>query len=114
MSEERILNFNNFYLPPTGGPLYWRDEVTGVLSSAIWNFINSNASTGADVMPTARQLKIVQEYLEYYIHAPCWDIPDNAFADELEELRQSSKRMRTEKEIHDWIFRALEIGIDPL
>lgn len=104
--DEKTFEMPNFYLPPTGGPLYWRDEQSGVLPAAVWAFINKTADD--------EQLKIFQEYLEYYIHAPCWNLPGNPFAGELEELRQSSKTMRTEAEIFAWIFKALDIGIDPI
>jgi hypothetical protein len=101
---------NNFQMPqiyllPTGGPLYWRNEQTGVLTAAVFAYLNRD--------PTGDQLELVRKYLEYYIHAPCWNVVDS-FEDELEELRRSSKTIKTYGEIHDWIFRALEIGIDPL
>jgi len=103
---KQAVSIPRIYMLPTGGPMYWRNEQSGVLPAAVWSYLHHTA--------TEQQLSLLREYLEYYIHAPCWDIPDNAFLEELEELRQSSKTMRTTKEIHDWIFRALEIGIDPL
>lgn len=103
--SEKTFSIPQIYLPPVGGPLYWRNEQSGVLPAAVWAYLNHCA--------TDSQLKLLSEYLEYYIHAPCWDLP-GGFLGELEELRQSSKTMRTEKEIHDWIFKALNVGIDPL
>lgn len=106
MSRQKDFIIPKTYLLPTGGPLYWRDEVSGVLTTAVLAYLNDTASDAS--------LKLLADYLEYYIHAPCWDIPGNAFADELAELRRSSKTMQTAEEIDDWISRAMDIGIDPL
>lgn len=106
VNKPEAFKIPKIYVSPTGGPLYWRNETSGVLPAAVWAYLNESA--------TGEQLELLGNYLEYYIHAPCWDIPGNAFADELEELRQSSKTLRARQEIHDWIFRALDIGIDPL
>jgi hypothetical protein len=93
------------YLPPTGGPLYWRNEQSGVLPAAVTAFIHKQADVD--------QLKLVAQYIEYYIHAPCWNQAENGFADELANLRESSKTLLNEHDIFVWIFKALEIGIDP-
>jgi hypothetical protein len=93
------------YLPPTGGPLYWRNEQSGVLAAAVKAFIQKRAA--------ADQLKLVAQYIEYYIHAPCWNQAATCFADELAHLRESSKSLLNEHDIFVWIFKALEIGIDP-
>lgn len=90
-TSEKILKIPQIYLPPVGGPLYWRNEESGVLPAAVSAYLHHTA--------TISQLKLLSEYLEYYIHAPCWDLP-GGFAEELADLRQTSKTMQTKEEIH--------------
>ena len=112
-NEKTEFKIPRFYVPPRGGPLYWRNEQSGVLPDAIWAFINFQADR-TNPEPTERQLKICRAYLDYYIFAPCWDFPDNAFAEELSALREKVKNLQTPDDISQWIFKCLELGIDPL
>jgi hypothetical protein len=86
-------------------PLNWRDEQSGVLPAAVMAYLENKA--------TGEQLELVANFINYYIHAPVWDIPDNAFEDELKQLRESSKTLKTQQEIHEWIYKSMDIGLDP-
>jgi len=96
----------NWYRPPLGLPLRWQDEQSGELPAAIMAYFHHKEQ------PMLRlQIKLVLDYLRYYIHAPCWmyDPPE-----ELAELRSRVETLSTEEEIDAWIQDCLEIGIDPL
>jgi len=54
----------------------------------------------------------MRDYLEHYIKAPCWDTP--VFEAKLKQLREAAQTLRTVEEIHDWIHKCLDIGMDPL
>lgn len=107
----------NFYVPPLGGPLYWGNEQSGVLPSAVMAYFAYKTNHGPALL--RGQWKLIIEYATYYINAPCWD--DNPHHDEetraqLAALRERAKRLtpETEQEFDAWIKDCLEIGIDPL
>lgn len=99
------------YMPPYGTPLYWKDEVTGVLGEAIWAYVAHGAEPQNFPAPTAEQLALLVAYLQYEIGAPCWRDSGNG---ELERLREQAGQMTTVAEIDAWIQGCLQIGIDPL
>lgn len=98
----------NFYRPPLNLPLYWRDEVSGALPCAIEAYLDNRIS-GLTV--TDEQITLIREYLVHYIDAPCWDSEE--FASELKELRASVRELDSATEISEWIFKSMEIGLDP-
>lgn len=112
-TEKTRISMPQVYLPPTGGPLYWRDEESGILKEAVWAFINHNADN-AHPAPSAGELSLLRDYLKYYINAPCWNFSDNAFSDELAMLQVGARAIKTNEDICKWLTRSLEIGIDPL
>lgn len=101
------------YLPPFGTPLYWMDEMTGVLTKAIYAFNAHCAYPKTQKQPTDEQRQLVIAYLRYVIYAPCWE-QAGGFVEELAQLRSQAATMQTEDEINAWIMGCLEIGIDPL
>lgn len=100
-----------FYSTPLGGPVYWRDDLTGKLPGAITACLDYLIEEGAE--PTAEQIKLVVDYLNYYICAPCWELAEE-LAEELHALRVRSQTLATCDEIAAWIRACLDIGIDPL
>lgn len=114
MSDFRI---PNFYLLPLGGPLNWGDEQSGVLVKAVMAYLNHKET------PMFRpHMKILVEYLRYYIHAPCWDENPHHDSETRAQLADMRKRILAiqngplgdEREIERWIMDCLEMGIDPL
>lgn len=97
------------YRAPFGLPFYWKDEQSGVLPAAIIAF--SLHRTGGPP-PTDEQMEIVCAWMRYYIHAPCWQDPDQDGT--LERLRTDAFNLRTSDDVAGWISRCLEIGLDPL
>jgi hypothetical protein len=97
------------YKDPLGLPFYWEDEVSGELRKAVHAYLD-HAIDGKPF--TAPQIELVRDYLQHWINAPCWDAP--AFEAELKDLRETVRTLRTAESIHDWIHKALEIGMDPL
>jgi hypothetical protein len=87
------------YLPPTNGPLYWADEASGVLRSAVWAFFHRQED--------ARQLRVIIEYVQYWVNAPCWAGPG------LQGLREAAATMRTRADVEGVVRRGLRLGIDP-
>lgn len=99
----------DFYRPPLGLPLNWRDEVSGVLSGAVAAYLDNRV----DGKPIgAHDLDLVREYIVHYIDAPCWD--NDEFSQELAFLRRTARELRTPENIGKWIRDAMEIGLDPL
>ena len=111
MSEEiRVTIFQhkripNIYRPPLGLPLNWRDEASGELPRAVFNFFSSQQLTAAEI-------SLVAEYCQHYINAPCWDAT-GGFPNELAALRESAATLSSVSEISQWINACLEIAIDP-
>lgn len=97
-----------FYRPPLGLPLRWQDEQSGVLPNAIKAFFKNEANE--------EQISLVKAWLKYYIDAPCWI--KNATEDEtrtaMATLRETVEALKEANEILDWIYKCLELGIDPL
>ena len=99
----------DYYRPPLAAPLRWQDDQTGELPAAVMAYF--------DRKQTPEQLELVRDYCQYYINAPCWD--NNPYNDEenrreLREVREAIKRVKTHKELNDWIYQCLDMGIDPL
>ena len=93
------------YRPPLGLPLYWRDEVSGVLPAAVWAYLHHMA--GAGPAPTAEQLALVIDYARYFIEAPCWS------GEELPELRRRARQLSTLEDLAAWVEAAFRSALDP-
>lgn len=98
------------YPNPGGLPFYWQDEVSGQLAAAI-NALLDHKVDGAPA-PNEAQLSLIQQYLDHYIHAPCWE--GTPLDDELAELRRQAPAIKTVIDIDAFISKALAIGLDPL
>ena len=99
----------------SGLPLNWRDEVTGVLPTAVMRYLNHRIDgTSIDEI----DLELVRAYLQHFIEAPCWnhmnDIPEMGMASDLADLRRDVRDLKTPDAIAAWIHRCLDLGIDPL
>lgn len=107
-----ILSFEmpTTYVLPYGTPLYWRDEMTGVLGVAVWAYISHSAEAQNHPVPTREQLMLLVAYLRYVINAPCWEDDTG----ELERLRTDIGTLTSVGDVQAWIMRCLQIGIDPL
>jgi hypothetical protein len=107
------------YMLPLGVPVYWRDEVSGILPAAVWAYIKFRAPVEGEtpIPPTEMQLKILIEFLRYYIDAPCWSLNTAAcqeMAADLSSLRGDIRAAKTTDDVGAWISRCLDLGIDPL
>lgn len=105
-------------VPAALPPLYWRNEQSGVLAHAI-NAYLSDQTGGAPC--TTDDVRAVCEYLQQWINAPCWtqsaqecDAGYSELTAELVQLRADVVKLKTSDEIHLWLMRALDLGIDPL
>lgn len=93
------------YVPPFGTPLYWGNEQSGVLRAAVMAFYATSLGKGTC---SESELRLVIDYAQYVIGAPCWQGP------EIEALRESAKHLRSVTDINRWIGECLSEGIDPL
>lgn len=109
MNHTHTFQFPTTYLAPRGTPLYWRDEMSGVLPAAIWAYIAHVAEPLTAPAPAPEQLGLVIAYLRYVIAAPCWK-GDR----ELAALRAGAGKLATLRDVRAWIGRAVKLGIDPL
>ena len=100
----------NDYSRDLGLPLRWQDERSGMLPAAVKAFINAQVE-GRYAEVTAEQLGLVREWIEYYVNAPCWEQGDT---DKLDRLRKEVQGLKSMVEINKFIFKCMEIGLDPL
>lgn len=92
-------------------PKYWMDETSGVLRAVVRAYLNNPESlNGADV-------RVMVSYLYQWIASPVWDMNpqhDEVSLQALAFLRESVKRIRTGRDVSNWLLAALVHGIDPL
>lgn len=93
------------YLARSGLPLFWMNEASGQLQAAMQAYLDGTM--------TPEQTELVIDYFRYFIQAPCWEsAPDGAGY--LAELRALAAAMDTPADIHAFVGRCLEFGIDPI
>ena len=97
------------YKPPLGLPFHWQHEVSGRLATAVTAYLDNriHKETIAE-----EDVTILREYLVHYINAPCWN--NEEFASQLTALRSSAPTLDSATKISEWIWDAMEIGLDPL
>lgn len=101
---------------PGGGPFHWQFEL-GEVKKAVQAYLKHLYVIEGSIQPTAEQISAIQEYLEYWINAPCWDA--NPYADDegkatLSELRQRVKSLGSVEGIRRWCEEASEFGLEPI
>lgn len=101
----------DFYRAPLGLPLYWRDEVSGLLKETVEAYLD-NRVDGKPI--TEAEIVLLRDYFAHWINAPCWSPADSPFLEEIATLREEVLELKTAGEISEWIFKAMDIGIDPL
>lgn len=97
-------------------PRFWRHEVGGKLAPSIERYLTNQTAGGPF---SDDDLLLVRAYLVQWIDAPCWnpesgDDDSGGSAKELAELRRDCRALSSADQIHDWLMRALDLGIDPL
>lgn len=90
---------------PNGAPLFWMNEVSGVLKDAIKAFLNRESACDAE------QFRLVKEYVAHWINAPgfLWDpewTPRRALIDTLDVAGDRDAVWRV-------VDKLLDVGIDP-
>lgn len=96
-------------------PLRWQDEQSGTIPTAVKAYLDANIQKNPNLV-TDEQLEIVRAYLEYFVNAPCWNIAaeENLTRRIHARLKRDIVKAHSVSAIQRWIFRALEIGMDPL
>jgi hypothetical protein len=103
----------DLYVQPMGLPVYWRDEVSGELASAVEAYFDAVVKSD-DSLITASQIELVRSYCEYHINAPCWLRHDDTFKAEITALRSQIKTANTVEMLRAYINKGMEIALDPL
>lgn len=91
-------------------PKFWRAEVTGELGRAVELYLHGRPMTKRDIA-------LMRFYLRQWIDSPVWDQCPSHDAESLAELaglRETARMLFTAADIHAWLHRAMDIGIDPL
>lgn len=112
MSEQKKSPMPDFYVPLLQTPLYWGDEQTGTLPKAVMAYHGHMLDKSKRFEGV--QFALVRDYLRYYISAPCWQENPDQTGGKLSELRASVQGLKTPDEMHAWIMKCLDMGIDPL
>lgn len=99
----------DFYVPPLSTPLRWQDEQNGILPKAVMAYFDHRMDSSKPFQGV--QFALVREYLRYYINAPCWQQTEEG---QIDALRASVAQIKTPEEMHAWIMKCFEVGIDPL
>lgn len=97
------------YKGQLGLPFHYSHEVSGELADAVKAYLDNRVENKT---VTDAQIVLLRDYLSHYIHAPCWD--ESGFESELAHLRWAVSYLDSATEISAWIFKAMEIGLDPL
>lgn len=92
-------------------PKYWMSEVSGILRPVVRAYLNNPESLNDhDVI-------VLAAYLDQWVASPVWDMNpshDEISLQALAFLRESVKRIRTPRDVSNWLRAALVHGIDPL
>lgn len=94
-------------------PFYWKDFHQRHMGSGLIVEVISAYITNHREEPGLENFGILKEYLAYYINAACWSDVDPK-SGKLDLLREKIKEASTVKDIREWIYNCLDIGLDPL
>lgn len=82
-------------------PGYWMNETSGVLAPVVEKYLAGEELRGLEV-------GVMRVYLRQWVNTPAFLGPDVA------ELRRDVERIASTADVHDWLNRAMDAGIDPL
>jgi hypothetical protein len=91
-------------------PKFWRNETGGQLHEAIGRYLEAPGRM------TSKDIALVRAYICQWVNSPVWELNPLHYAEsltELADLRESARLLFTVADIHAWIDRALDAGIDP-
>jgi hypothetical protein len=88
---------------PAGGPLYWANDLSGILPDAVQTFFQRPAAL------TTEQMELLTMYLIYWLEAPCWHYPPGT----REQLLAQAKAVTTRADFDTVLNACLALGIDP-
>ncbi len=86
-------------------PYNWRSDTSGQIQEAIHAY-------RAQLELNGLQIFIIVDYLSHWVLAPCWDML--VFEMDLKRLRLSVHSLSTVEEIHAWVQKAMDLGMNPL
>ena len=109
------------YPSPMKTPLYWRDEQSGKLAEAVMAYFEpytlENLEGDYSIPPLSPEhLKLIRDYLVYYIKAPCWKNNPHADSEEfaaLDRLIEQAQKIENRKDIGDFVKDCMGLGLDP-
>jgi len=103
-----------FYPAPLGTPFPWKNM--SPTSSVVKSYYTGHKLTGGPL--DEEDIKILREYLIYFIHAPCWTniamkTEDEEYCNTLLNRRKESFELYTVDKISEYLNTLLEFGLDP-
>jgi len=105
-----------YYIPPKDTPMYWEDETSGELRTAMHAFITCGA--GGDNYLPRDQFDLVKEYLVYFIRAPFWRrgamLAGGNFERQLDYWINEAENIQSVPCAFKFTAKLAEAGIDPL
>lgn len=109
----RTSRIPHIYIPPLMTPLYWRDESSGELPSAVDAYMKNRIGGPPCTKP---QLDLICDFILYFIHAPCWmnNLHDNDdMLAELQQLQERAHTLASAESVAAWTEEATHLGLDP-
>ena len=111
MSQPKNIEYNN------GMPMYWRDEMSGKLLTAVMAYWTPYADT-PDHIPELNDdhVSALRMYLIHWAEAPCWRRNPHANAEHNSQLESAialAKSIFCRSDISNTLDALLELSIDP-
>lgn len=98
-------------ISPSSG--FWLYEESGLLAVAVQTYLNSRTNPpGSLPEPTAEQIRLIGYYFDQWMRFPWRCAPEDKW--KMDALCQQAPLLSSPEQIHDWLERALDLGIDPL
>jgi hypothetical protein len=99
------------YKPPLQLPFFWMDCQDEVLHAAIRAYFEHKANHAA---PSPEQIQLIADYLDHFIHAPCWVRESVSFyVNGVQAAREQVKKITSVAGIDKFLKICMDCAIDP-
>ena len=112
-----MINYNN------GMPAYWRDETSGKMEDAVWEYFDPYANPEQDPekiteIPelTNQSLALLKRYILHWANAPCYRHNPSATPEHMAELGKAialAEKIEGRSDINKALAALMHLGIDP-
>jgi hypothetical protein len=96
-------------------PTYWQNRNQPNMRRAVeyYNRCMCGNPHSIDAKYHQEQIEAIRAYFSDYMSATCWDLSTDLKAETL-ELRTLISSISTIEDVTNWLFKAIQIGINPL